>query len=177
MLDLNALAEMHQQLKKFEKQRQFILGEAYTLGLRGLDKATTKNLSSSEAKDLVTLLPPQEDVVAARFVLEAALEEKATAQLLSQCLVAVLFPRTKYNSSLPKTAYLVDLLDLLAQTDPVSCIAVYRAILNAARSLSFTPPSSRLVDGIHAEEGSLIQQLSELARYEQILTQLTRIKR
>lgn len=167
MVDWSNLEETNLEVRRWPRMLQRLLSEAHELGLLS-DSLRSVGKLSAKTKTFFKELPELSTVQGGRFVLESALEEKATPTLVAECMIHQLFPRTVYNFALSQKAYLADLLELMEEAEAVSCLAVYRAMRDIGLNNSFVPPAGTVVDKILAEESHLNSLIRDFIRFEKL---------
>lgn len=172
MIDWAALEEIDLEVKSVGRMLERVLFEAHELQLMDL---STRSKPGAKAKSFVKGLFEAQDIKGGRFVMESALKEKASPGVIAECMVSQLFNRAMYNISLPKTAFLNDILMLLEDTTPPSCLAVFRGTRNLGLHSRFVPPAGRIAETILAEESQLHSQLRDFRRFENLLKNCARL--
>jgi len=82
--------------------------------------------------------------------------------------------RSRYDWGISKQVFLDDILLLLEETDPVSCLAVFRAMRHIGLYQNFVPPAGLIAGKIFAEESQLSSQTTDLIRLEELVESLAR---
>lgn len=168
MVEWSALQEIDTKLQKVEELLRNVLAEVRGCGSFAFGEKNSSNKQRSQAKAIINKLSSSDEIQSIRFLVESALAEKASPLLVAECLVHQLLPRAKYHIDLPKQAFLADLYALLEEAEPVSCLAIFRGMLNLGRSVRFVPPPAHIADKAFAEEARLHAQMRDLIRFEQI---------
>jgi hypothetical protein len=169
MIDWDALTETDLELKRLGRQSQTILAEAHELELTELASVGASRKPGSDAKVFIRGLPNSEEIRSGRFLLRAARAEKATPKFIAQCLINRVFNRSRYDMALSRQAFLDDILSLLEEADPVSCLAVFRAMRHIGLNEKFVPPAGLVADKVLTEESQLNSQTRDLVRLEKLV--------
>lgn len=169
MIDWGALTETDLELKRLGRQAQTMLSYAHELGLTELSSAGAGRKSGADAKAFMRGVPHPEEIRSGRFLLRAAKAEKATPTFIAQCLINRVFNRSRYDMTISKQAFLDDILSLLEEADPVSCLAVFRAMRHIGLNENFVPPAGPIAERILSEESQLNSQTRDLVRLEKLV--------
>ncbi|WP_375589186.1 hypothetical protein ABWH89_20270 [Hoeflea alexandrii] len=169
MIDWDALTETDLELKRWGRQAQTTLAEAHELELTELASVGASRKLGSDAKAFIRDLPGPEEIRSGRFLLRTARAEKATPTFIAQCLINRVFNRSRYDMALSRQAFLDDILSLLEEADPVSCLAVFRAMRHIGLNEKFVPPAGLIAGKILTEESQLNSQTRDLVRLEKLV--------
>lgn len=174
MIDWDALTETDLELKRMGRQAQTILADAHELELTELASVGASRKPRSDAKAFIRGLPGPEAIRSGRFLLRTARADKATPTFIAQCMIQRMFNRSRYDMTISKQAFLDDILSLLEEAEPVSCLSVFRAMRHIGLNEKFVPPAGLIAGKILTEEGQLNSQTRDLVRLEKLVESLAR---
>lgn len=169
MIDWDALTETDLELKRLRRQAQVILAEAHELELTELASVGASRKLGSNAKAFIRGLPGHEEIRSDLFLLRSTRAEKATPTFIAQCMINQMFNRARYDMTISRKAFLDDVLSLLEDAEPVSCLAVFRAMRHIGLYEKFVPPAGLVADKILTEESQLNSQTRDLVRLEKLV--------
>jgi hypothetical protein len=172
MIDWAALEEADLEVRNVSRVLQRVLLEAHEHRL--IDLGAGQKIGS-KARAFLKELPKSQEIHSGRFVLESALQEKASPSVVAECMISQLFNRAVYNISLPKNAFLTDILMLLEEAALPSCLAVFRAMRHLGLHNRFVPPAGHIAETISAEESRLHAQMRDLVRFDKLLANCARL--
>jgi hypothetical protein len=71
--------------------------------------------------------------------------------------------------TISRQVFLDDILLLLEEAEPVSCLAVFRAMRHIGLYHTFVPPAGLISGKVFAEESQLSSQMTDLIKLEKLV--------